>query len=193
MYSNSIQEFEGILEQCLLFIGLDETIKDILIPFLEKVNILSYDESSIEVHFVVTAVRRKIILGIERANSSPLKNQTALLFLPKGEHYDLILLYLNYILKSSGFNVLYLGTNISKENLIAVLKSKQPDLVYTYLTKKHLSKAEEYADCLRSYAPPTKLFIAQPTQEDEEMLTEKNIVYFFFKHLRKTFLYFEKR
>jgi hypothetical protein len=65
---------------------------------------------------VITIIHKKIILAIEQANPKILLASSALLFLPKGAYYDLLLLYLQYKLKKAGLNTLYLGTAISGAN-----------------------------------------------------------------------------
>src|SRR5918993_3651415 len=56
MYSEDIEQFEDILDSCILYWDVDVTINNIIIPFLEKVQLLSYTDSSCETHFAVTAI-----------------------------------------------------------------------------------------------------------------------------------------
>jgi hypothetical protein len=136
MYTMDTQKFEELLDEAVLTWDIDITIKEIILPFLEKVQILSYNSSENETHLAVTAVRRKLIMGIERSNPLVRVPKTALLFLNEGEHYDLILLYLSYVLKTQGWNVIYLGTNISLKNLEQIVRTKKPDVLYTYIPQK---------------------------------------------------------
>ncbi|MBD0280064.1 MAG: MerR family transcriptional regulator [Bacteroidota bacterium] len=53
MFSGNIEAFETILDGCVLCWGIDTTIQQVIIPFLEKVNLLSYSDSSSETHFAV--------------------------------------------------------------------------------------------------------------------------------------------
>lgn len=160
MFCSDIEEFEATLDNCMLSWGTDKTIMQVIIPFLEKTGILSYSDNSNEVHFVVAAIRKKIILGIEKLNAHQKTAKTALLFLPQNEHYDLLLLYISYLLISSGLKVLYLGTDISIENLKMVVQSKKPDYLYTYIPQKTKFKTVDLLNCLKEYLPATKLFIA---------------------------------
>lgn len=160
MFSSDIEQFEDILDNCVLCWDVDITIHKIIIPFLEKVQLLSYYDSSSDVHFVVTAIRKKIILALERANPAAMVQKSALLFLPEGEHYDLMLLYMAYILKCNGLKVLYMGTNISKENLEAVSIAKKPDFLYTYIPQKKKFKMHEFFPCLDEQLPGTTFFVA---------------------------------
>ncbi|MEO8584463.1 MAG: MerR family transcriptional regulator, partial [Flavitalea sp.] len=146
MFAGDTEEFEFILDKYLLDYGINATLKEVVIPFLERINLLSYKDTSSEVHFAVNAVRRKIILGIEKPSPLAHSKKTALLFLPEGEHYDLLLLYMNYLLKSEGVKVLYLGTNISIENICKVSDNKKPDFLVVYVTPKKKFEVEELSD-----------------------------------------------
>lgn len=59
MFLSDIENFELLLNDCISNFGLDSTVKNVIVPFLHKVDLLSYSESSNEVHFVVTAIRKK--------------------------------------------------------------------------------------------------------------------------------------
>ncbi|HVK96621.1 MAG TPA: MerR family transcriptional regulator, partial [Flavisolibacter sp.] len=93
MFYKEVDEFESILDSSINSWGTDISIRDVIIPFLQRVNLLSFNNSSLEVHFVVTIIRKKIILGIENTTPTNVLDKSALLFLPENEHYDLILLY----------------------------------------------------------------------------------------------------
>jgi MerR family transcriptional regulator, light-induced transcriptional regulator len=161
MFSLEIESFEEILDFAVYSWGIDETIEKIMIPFLEKVDVLSYQDSSSEVHFVVTALRKKLILGIEKVPPAQKVEQKALLFLPKGEHYDLVLLYLTYVLKRRGLQVLYLGTNISNENIHQVVQVKKPNFLVTYFSLNFSAKIQNLVSFLNQHLPKVTLFVAK--------------------------------
>lgn len=143
MYAMEVELLESVLNNSVRKWGIDQTIISIIIPFLQKVDITSYRDTSCEAHFAVTALRRKLIAGIESYNDIGHQGPTALLFLPAAEHYDLILLYMNYILRRRGVKVLYMGTDISISNLNRVMAVKSPDLLCTYIS--HYKKEQHNA------------------------------------------------
>lgn len=181
MYSSDIDGLENILDTAVSTYGIETTITNILIPFLEKVELLSYKDTSVEAHLAVTAVRKKLIVGIESIRQREKPKKTALLFLPKGEHYDLLLLYITYLLKKKGIRTLYLGTNISQENLEKALTEKKPHYIYTYLSARHSYDPKELINFLKKKLPDTSLFIA----EEEEVARKNmqpNVHFFYFKN-----------
>ncbi|HEX2607829.1 MAG TPA: MerR family transcriptional regulator [Flavisolibacter sp.] len=129
-----IEDFEMALDSAVNTWGIQATLESVILPFLERVELYSYKGfGNSEYHFAITALRKKLILAIEKTDAPQQNKGTALLFLPKGEHYDLFLLYMNYRLKGHGFSVLYLGTDISTINLRKVIEKKNPGRVLTFV------------------------------------------------------------
>ncbi|HEX4852024.1 MAG TPA: MerR family transcriptional regulator, partial [Puia sp.] len=85
-------------------------------------------------HMVSNIIRQKIMVGIEGVVSHVQSDKTIMLFLPEGEHHELGLLYLYYLLKVRGIKVLYVGANIPLSDVEYISKMKKPDAMYTHLT-----------------------------------------------------------
>jgi len=183
MYAAEIEAFEDLLDNSIQRWGIDKVIKEVVIPFLEKVQILSYKDTSVEAHFVVTAVRKKLIAGIEATQQRFKAFKTILLFLPDGEHYDLMLLYMTYIIKGFGFNVLYLGTNISRANLEYVLHTKKADYLFAYLTSTRNFDLDGYLGMLKETFPKLPFFIATGSDKDLLLAEQLNTQTFAYKDL----------
>lgn len=151
MYTD-IEKFEDVLDGCVHCWGIDEAIEHIIIPFLGRVELVCYKDKSLETHFVVTAIRKKMMVAIERHQVLVSNPPLALLFLPEKEHYDLVLLYMTYLLKRKGVRVLYLGTDISIDNIHSILQGKKPDFLYTYITAHRKTKVYEVAVWLHQHS-----------------------------------------
>ncbi|GAA4344409.1 hypothetical protein GCM10023184_45680 [Flaviaesturariibacter amylovorans] len=128
-----IESIEHTLDDCVLKFGIHITLGSIVLPFIGRTELFSYASSEADVHFAVTALRRKLILGIESVPAPSVNAQSALLFLQKGEHYDLMLLYTSYRFKQRGMKTYYLGTNVPAKSLHNAIEQKKPDLICTYL------------------------------------------------------------
>lgn len=174
MFSEDIDRFEAMLDECIQQFGLNKTIHKIIIPFLERANVLSYQSSETEVHFAVAAVRKKIIFGIESTVFLKSHSERALLFLPEDEHYDLILLYINYMLKMIGVHVFYLGTDISISNIEKVVNDKKPTLLFCYVTGKKFV-AKTYSRLLEKH-PDVRLYVFHPHKNINISSDSENIV-----------------
>lgn len=158
MYSMNTDEFDNVLDNCHQAWGIDKTIREIIIPFLEKTELFSCKNCESVIDFAVTSVRKKLIFGIEKAIPSTQKGISVLLFLMEGDHYDLLLLYFNYLSKSNGIKALYMGTNVSFEKVKSVLQIKKPDYLITCISPKHNIKVGEMKGFLQdSHLKPIML------------------------------------
>jgi DNA-binding transcriptional MerR regulator len=136
MIDMEMDAFEKTINQFIAVKGIERTITQIIFPFLEKIGILWLTNhiNPAQEHLVSNVIRQKLISGIE-AVQTPLKsNKTILLFLPEGEYHELGLLFMYYLLKNRGINVLYVGSSVPLKDVEYVVNYKKPDYLYTHLT-----------------------------------------------------------
>lgn len=136
MIDFDIESFEWELDGYILEHGLDKAITRIVFPFLERIGILwaSNHINPAQEHLVSAVIRQKFIVGIERHVAARHSGKTVLLFLPEDEHHELGLLYVHYLLKTSGVPVLYLGADLPLKDLESVCQARKPDYLYCHLT-----------------------------------------------------------
>ena len=136
MIDLDMENFENLLDGFITSRGIEKTITQIIFPYLEKIGILWLTNhiNPAQEHLVSNIIRQKLIVGIEKVESTLKINKTVLLFLPEGEYHELGLLFMNYLLKSKGVSTIYLGCSISANDVEYVAKLKNPDYLYTHLT-----------------------------------------------------------
>jgi DNA-binding transcriptional MerR regulator len=136
MVDMDIHAFEQVLSDHIRHRGIEKTINQIIFPFMERIGVLwmTGHINPAQEHLISNIIRQKIIVGIESAVSHVRSSKTGLLFLPEGEFHELGLLFIHYLLKNRGVNVLYLGANVPIDDIDYVIKAKKPDFLYTHLT-----------------------------------------------------------
>jgi len=136
MIDLDMDKFESLLDNFIMAKGVDKAIMQVIFPFLEKIGILwiTNHVNPAQEHLVTNIIRQKLIVGIEGAFTHYVMNKTILLFLPEGEHHELGLLYIYYLLKNKGVRILYLGANVPINDVEFVARIKKPDYLYTHLT-----------------------------------------------------------
>jgi DNA-binding transcriptional MerR regulator len=136
MVTMDIFQFEKQLDIHIEGKGLDKTITQVLFPFLEKIGILwvTAHINPAQEHLVSNVIRQKLIMGIDVAKPVTVSERSILLFLPEGEHHELALLYLHYLLKTKGVRVYYIGSNVPLKDLSFIIKHKSPDIIYSHIT-----------------------------------------------------------
>ena len=122
--------FEKILNMSIMKEGFENTVFNVLYPFFERIGVL-WQAGSINPaheHFITNLVKQKIYVAIDSI-PVPTGNDTKkfLLFLPEWELHDLGLLVYDYLVKSRGFKVIYLGQNVPEDDVYSVTDFLQPD------------------------------------------------------------------
>ncbi len=128
--------FESLLDNYIFTKGIDKTILQIIFPFLDRIGILWLTNHihPVQEHLVCNIIRQKLIVGIEGVTANTVINKKIMLFLPEGEHHEIGLLYIYYLLKKRGAKIFYLGANVPVKDIGFACKYKQPDYIYTHLT-----------------------------------------------------------
>jgi DNA-binding transcriptional MerR regulator len=136
MVDLNIEEFESNLTEYIRLRGIEKTINQIIFPFMERIGVLwiTGHINPAQEHLVSNIIRQKLIVGTEGAASLLKVDKTGLLFLPEGEFHELGLLFIQYLLKSRGISVLYLGANVPIDDVEYIIKAKKLDFLYTHLT-----------------------------------------------------------
>ncbi|MFN5422655.1 MAG: MerR family transcriptional regulator [bacterium] len=136
MVDMDLEGFEDTLEDQIAAKGIEKTIHQIIFAFMERIGVLwiTGHINPAQEHLVSNIIRQKLIVGTEAVNPIFQLKKTGLLFLPEGEYHELGLLFIQYLLKSRGLHVLYLGANVPLEDVEYVVKHKTPDFIYTHLT-----------------------------------------------------------
>lgn len=136
MVDMDLEGFEDTLEDQIAAKGIEKTIHQTIFPFMERIGVLwiTGHINPAQEHLVSNIIRQKLIVGTEAVNPMFQLKKTGLLFLPEGEYHELGLLFIQYLLKSRGLHVLYLGANVPLEDVEYVVKHKSPDFIYTHLT-----------------------------------------------------------
>jgi DNA-binding transcriptional MerR regulator len=136
MIDLNLQQFEDVLDDYIRVKGIEKTINQIIFPYMERIGVLwiTGHINPAQEHLVSNIIRQKLIVGTDAVVSHLKVDKTGLLFLPEGEFHELGLLFIQYLLKSRGVNVLYLGANVPVDDVEYVVNLKKPDFLYTHLT-----------------------------------------------------------
>lgn len=145
-----------ILNQHILQKGLENTMQVLVNPLLEKMGMMWISGSVTEVHekFLTNLLKNVIIGQINATEDNPnnVEKTKVLLYLPEGQSHELSLLYIHYMLKSQGFEVLMFGTSLSLEGISNAVEMKKIDKVVTIINENlQWVTTDEYIDQL-SYA-----------------------------------------
>lgn len=126
--------FEIVFVEYVSGKGFELAMLELVYPFLDKLRLLWLTNSISPAHekFVGQIIRRKLMCAVDAA-SSKADTPVFLLYSPEGEMQELTLLFIQYLLRSRGMRVVYLGANVAIGDLRDACHSLKPDFVFTIL------------------------------------------------------------
>jgi MerR family transcriptional regulator, light-induced transcriptional regulator len=171
--------FNKILSTCILQQGLENTMLNVIFPLMREIGML-WQTGSIHVaheHFISYMVKQKLYVAIEGQSwlEKP-GTQNFLLFLREDEPHEIGLLFANYLLRTRGHRVIYLGKRVPHHDLQQVFEAYLPGYLLTSITN-HLSDdvMQEYVNELSSTWPDATVIITGPQVESFKGLVPSNV------------------
>lgn len=144
------ERFDKILSTNILKLGFEETMLNVIYPFMSKIGIL-WQTGAIcpaHEHFISNLVRQKLIVAID-GQIQKQGGKKFLLFLPEGEHHEISILFASYLIKFKGHKVIYLGQSTPNDDLLSVYELHQPEYLFTAITSSPSSEyVQDYIDAL---------------------------------------------
>ena len=136
MVSLNMGSFEMQLDIYIGQKGIERTVLEIVFPFLERVGVLwmTNHVNPAQEHLATNILRQKLILGIEKLPAVVNQDKNVILFMPEGEHHEIGLLLVYFLLKQEGIYVNYLGANVPMKDLVYLTAVKKPNYVFCHLT-----------------------------------------------------------
>jgi methanogenic corrinoid protein MtbC1 len=127
-------KFDKVLTSIIIKEGFENSVFNVIYPFFDKIGLL-WQTGTInpaQEHFISNLVKQKMYVAIDGVQNS-LKDdyKTFVLFLPEWEMHELGLLMYNYLIKSRGHKVVYLGQNVPYEDIQRVQEIHTPDYLFT--------------------------------------------------------------
>ncbi|NNE29251.1 MAG: MerR family transcriptional regulator [Saprospiraceae bacterium] len=145
-------------------IGFERTMLELIYPFLEKLSVLWLTGSinPVQEGFMTYLLRQKLIAAIDRVPFPTIATtKKFMLFLPTGETQELSLLFLNYLLRSRGYQVIYLGQNITLDDLKDAFCVQKPAFLYTMISETYSNQSvDAYVSNLGKTFPQARVLVS---------------------------------
>jgi DNA-binding transcriptional MerR regulator len=148
--------FDKILNEIIDRFGFEQSITNVVYPFLEKIGVL-WQTGTItpaHEHFISNLIRQRLITSIATLPVPSKKSRKAILFLAEGELHELGLLFFHYIVRKRGFKTFYLGQSVPHADLKTVYALHRPEILITSLTSSPApAQFEKYLTTLSTDFP----------------------------------------
>ncbi|MFD2201634.1 MerR family transcriptional regulator [Shivajiella indica] len=171
------KRFDKVLSTNILKIGFEQTMMNIIYPFLSKIGVL-WQTGAInpaQEHFISNLVRQKLIVAIDGQIYKD-GGKKFLLFLPEGELHEIAILFAAYLIKSRGHKVIYLGQNTPKEDLLYVYKLHNPEYLLTVITTSPSAEnVQEYVNALSERFNKSQILLSGYQIVGQDFTFPKNV------------------
>ena len=155
-------KFSRILNKHIESDGMEQTMDKVIYPFLDRISSMWFTGSIKGVHesFVTHIIRRKLNVVIDQLQKDPVGSK-CIIYLPEGETQELSLLYLHYVLKLRGHDVVNLGTNVPIIDVLEAQAILQAKCVFTFFNDSFTDvDLQPYLDNLSRHLPECKICIS---------------------------------
>ena len=145
--------FEKFLSRCVGSIGLKRTYIQVIHPLLERIGLLWAGNSvpPAQEHFISNLLQQKIFVAIDALPANESSEDSWLLFLPENEFHELGLLFANFLIRSTGRKVIYLGSNVPLEALDSAIRGVNPaNLLLFFVHRDFPQNYQDYLDLLEN-------------------------------------------
>jgi methanogenic corrinoid protein MtbC1 len=170
-------KFDKIISANIDQIGFEQTVLTVIHPFLEKLSVLWLTGSvhPIQESFTSYLIRQKLIVAIDKLPMVIGNAKKFMLYIPEGEMQELSILFMQYLLKSRGFRVVYLGQNVGLKDLDIAISIQRPDHIFTIISKPFKKQSlQEYVNRLTEIFPDTSWLFSGSQFAPQSIKNTKN-------------------
>jgi MerR family transcriptional regulator, light-induced transcriptional regulator len=157
------ERFEKIMSTNILQFGFENTMINIIYPFLSRIGTLWITGSigPAQEHFITNLIRQKIVVAIDGQIIKPTADSKKyILYTPEGEFHEMPLLFANFILRARNNKVIYLGQSMPFSELEFICKHHKPDCLFTVITSTPgQDDIQQYINKLGETFPDVKILL----------------------------------
>jgi len=177
------EQFEKIMSTNIMHLGFEQTMMNIIYPFLARIGFLWQTDSinPAQEHFITNLIRQKLIVAIDGivSNLTIKVKKKFLLYLPEGELHEISLLFAHYLIKTRGHHVVYLGQSLPLGDMQKAYEIHKPDAIMTVITAHpNIDEVQDYISQLGKLFPDTDILLSgyQVVGQDLELTSNMTVV-----------------
>lgn len=170
--------FEKVFQYLWPHIGFEESMVQVIYPFLEKIGLLWLTSNVIpaQEHFSSNIIRKKMLVAIDTLALPEKSDEHYLLFLPEGEFHEIPLLFAQYLLLKNGKMVTNFGANVPLEDAQHFVKAKGIPYVFTHLlTSNGKKETAALVTAMITAFPQSRIILSGPQFQQIDGLLPDNV------------------
>lgn len=159
--------FDKMLMKSLVRYGVKEAYTKVMHPLLVRTGLMWLSDvlPPASEHFMSNLLKQKMFAAIDELPPAKPTADKWLLFLKEDEFHEIGLLFANYMIRLSGKQVIYLGSNVPFASLAQAIRTSQPDYLLFFVVRHDASDiVENFEQRLTSLFTGKKIFVAGDSQ-----------------------------
>ena len=159
--------FDNMIMKSLVRYGVKEAYVKVIYPLLLRTGLMWLSDviSPASEHFMSNLLKQKIFAAIDGLPPVKPTVDKWLLFLKEDEFHEIGLLFANYMIRLSGRQVVYLGSNVPLASLTQAIRTIQPDYLLFFIIRNDAADiTENYGQQLIRSFTGKKIFVAGDSQ-----------------------------
>lgn len=155
--------FDKSFSNAILRYGLHQTYIKIIYPLLGRVGMMwgKNEMNPAQEHFISNLCKQKLFSALDGLPAAPDSAPLWVLFLPQDEDHEIGLLFANYVLRSQGVRVVYLGQNVPQPSLEAAVEQLQAkNILFFIVQTKPNEVLQTYLDSIATKFADINIMVA---------------------------------
>jgi methanogenic corrinoid protein MtbC1 len=155
--------FDTLFSGCIVRYGIKNTYVNVVYPMLERIGLMWTNDTMppAQEHFISNIIRQKLFTAIDSLPPAKSSKDSWLLFLPENEFHEIGLLFAQYVIRSKGKKVFYLGCNVPLDTLTKVIKEITPANILFFLVHNNIPvDTQKYLNTLSANFRKTTIYLS---------------------------------
>lgn len=157
-------KFDHVICKSVKEVGFEKTMLEVVYPFLDKLGVLWLTGSvtPAQENFMSCLIRQKILRATDALRIPSGRGvRKFMIFLPEGENQELSLMFMHFLLKSRGHQVIYMGLNNSVQDLQDAYNILRPSYLFTMISETYTQQpVQKYVDQLAETFPESQVLLS---------------------------------
>ena len=170
--------FNSLFSESIARYGIKNTYINVIYPMLARIGLMWTNDTMppAQEHFISNIIRQKLFTAIDSLPPVKSSKDAWLLFLPENEFHEIGLLFAQYVIRSKGKKVFYLGCNVPLDTIAKVVKEITPSNILFFLVHNNIPvDTQEYLNTLSANFKKTNIYLSGSEKLISELKPGKSI------------------
>jgi DNA-binding transcriptional MerR regulator len=162
------EHFNKVFHTIFLHIGFEKVVTHIFYPALERIGIYWMTENTrpVQEHFTSHLIIKKLLVALQSLDI-PKTGPVTIIFNPSGEHHEIPVLFIQYLLKKSGKRCRFFGADVQLSAIEEYIKLRPVNRLHSHIITNFSNYSmDELAQQMLNRFPKQEIVISGPQSKN---------------------------